>query len=203
MVLAVKVPSSSSLQTCNVNIPSTPIMPFLRRRGVMASDNDIRRHTLFDSRQAQSSPRKSLGADSLLNPESATNESTSMHGQNGGTSRRDDETGDSLSRTSTSGRSRRSNGDFIARPESPAVQEETSKHRRFSMLRFRNASDSQLSARLRHQQQQQQQQEEQLPPVPHREFSVPLNDCSHALSQEGSSGFLFLLRVAISQIYSR
>lgn len=37
------------------------------------------------------------------------------------------------------------------RPDSPPIQDETPKHRRFSMLRFRNASDSQLSARAKKQ----------------------------------------------------
>jgi hypothetical protein len=37
------------------------------------------------------------------------------------------------------------------RSVSPPVQEESSKHRRFSMLKFRYASDSQLSIRARQQ----------------------------------------------------
>lgn len=41
--------------------------------------------------------------------------------------------------------------DPIDRPDSPPIQDETPKHRRFSMLRFRNASDSQLSARAKKQ----------------------------------------------------
>ncbi|KAK2017911.1 Sec7 domain-containing protein [Colletotrichum eremochloae] len=46
-----------------------------------------------------------------------------------------------------------------ARPDTPPVQDETLKHRRFSILRFRNASDSQLSLRVK-------QQAEKPPPVP-------------------------------------
>ncbi|GKT95107.1 sec7 domain-containing protein [Colletotrichum tofieldiae] len=38
-----------------------------------------------------------------------------------------------------------------ARPDTPPIQEETPKHRRFSILRFRNASDSQLSLRAKQQ----------------------------------------------------
>ncbi|KAF3760231.1 hypothetical protein M406DRAFT_343373 [Cryphonectria parasitica EP155] len=37
------------------------------------------------------------------------------------------------------------------RPDSPPIQDENTKHKRFSMLRFRNASDSQLSARAKKQ----------------------------------------------------
>ncbi|EXF83442.1 Sec7 domain-containing protein [Colletotrichum fioriniae PJ7] len=49
--------------------------------------------------------------------------------------------------------------DLGARPDTPPIQEETPKHRRFSILRFRNASDSQLSVRAK-------QQAEKPPPVP-------------------------------------
>ncbi|CAN8095735.1 unnamed protein product [Discula destructiva] len=41
--------------------------------------------------------------------------------------------------------------DQLDRPDSPPIQDETPKHKRFSMLRFRNASDSQLSARAKRQ----------------------------------------------------
>ncbi|KAK2023671.1 Sec7 domain-containing protein [Colletotrichum zoysiae] len=46
-----------------------------------------------------------------------------------------------------------------ARPDTPPIQDETPKHRRFSILRFRNASDSQLSLRIK-------QQAEKPPPLP-------------------------------------
>lgn len=51
--------------------------------------------------------------------------------------------------------------DADARPDTPPIQDETPKHRRFSILRFRNASDSQLSLRAK-------QQAEKPPPVPRR-----------------------------------
>ncbi|ROW15426.1 hypothetical protein VPNG_02304 [Cytospora leucostoma] len=54
--------------------------------------------------------------------------------------------------------------DPIDRPDSPPIQDETPKHRAFSMLRFRNASDSQLSARAKRQAQAQ--ADESAPPVP-------------------------------------
>lgn len=48
-----------------------------------------------------------------------------------------------------------------SRPNTPPIQEENSRHKRFSLLRFRNASDSQLSLRAK-------QQAEKPPPVPRR-----------------------------------
>ncbi|PNY28027.1 Protein transport protein sec73 [Tolypocladium capitatum] len=53
-----------------------------------------------------------------------------------------------------------------SRPDTPPVHQETNKHRRFSVLRFRNASDSQLSLRAK-------QQAEKPPPVPRRIFTSP------------------------------
>jgi hypothetical protein len=47
------------------------------------------------------------------------------------------------------------------RPRTPPIQEESNRHKRFSVLRFRNASDSQLSLRAR-------QQAEKPPPLPQR-----------------------------------
>lgn len=47
------------------------------------------------------------------------------------------------------------------RPEMTAAQEESNRQKRFSLLRFRNASDSQLSLRAK-------QQAEKPPPVPRR-----------------------------------
>ncbi|KAK1594059.1 Sec7 domain-containing protein [Colletotrichum navitas] len=41
--------------------------------------------------------------------------------------------------------------DLDTRPDTPPIQDETTKHRRFSILRFRNASDSQLSLRVKQQ----------------------------------------------------
>ncbi|KAI1320738.1 hypothetical protein F5Y16DRAFT_389652 [Xylariaceae sp. FL0255] len=81
-------------------------MPLLRRRGVMASESDMRRRTHHESEDQQQP-------------------------------------------------------DPYQRPDSPPVQDETPRHRRFSMLRFRNASDSQLSAKWR-----QHQQPEKPPPMP-------------------------------------
>ncbi|KAK8003645.1 hypothetical protein PG989_003364 [Apiospora arundinis] len=157
-------------------------MPFLRRRGVMASENDMRRHTIIDpgtgsgsgaatlpSRQP-AAPRKSL-ADSLLRPGSSrvnarpSLESTSEDRDKLGNGEGSSTETNALSAAMSASTGRPSVDDPFSRPESPPIQEETPKHRRFSMLRFRNASDSQLSARIK-QQQQQQQQAEKPPPMP-------------------------------------
>ncbi|KAK6849672.1 hypothetical protein PG995_013505 [Apiospora arundinis] len=157
-------------------------MPFLRRRGVMASENDMRRHTIIDpgtgsgsgaatlpSRQP-AAPRKSL-ADSLLRPGSSrvnarpSLESTSEDRDRLGNGEGSSTETNALSAAMSASTGRPSVDDPFSRPESPPIQEETPKHRRFSMLRFRNASDSQLSARIK-QQQQQQQQAEKPPPMP-------------------------------------
>lgn len=164
-------------------------MPFLRRRGVMASENDMRRHTIIDpgtgsgsgaatlpSRQP-AAPRKSL-ADSLLRPGSSrvnarpSLESTSEDRDRLGNGEGSSTETNALSAAMSASTGRPSVDDPFSRPESPPIQEETPKHRRFSMLRFRNASDSQLSARIK-QQQQQQQQAEKPPPMPRRRFLLP------------------------------
>ncbi|KAI0124422.1 hypothetical protein BJ170DRAFT_586062 [Xylariales sp. AK1849] len=120
----------------------------------MASETDMRRHTVIDPASAsgsaslsaakQSAPRKSLAED-FLSPENG--ESSSVESN--------------MPSISTSMSVGRPSEDPFDRPESPPVQEETPKHRRFSMLRFRNASDSQLSMRTK-----QQRQAQTLPPMP-------------------------------------
>ncbi|KAK6077372.1 Sec7 domain-containing protein [Seiridium cupressi] len=164
-------------------------MPFLRRRGVMASENDMRRHTVLDPesgtnsgpssfRMKQPAPRKSLAND-FLDPSAANTynrpsvdgpgeefangagvgrEGGSGNGINNGENSSFESNMPSLSTSMSIGRP---SEDPYDRPESPPIQEETPKHRRFSMLRFRNASDSQLSVRMR-----QQQLAERPPPMP-------------------------------------
>ncbi|POS75771.1 protein transport protein sec73 [Diaporthe helianthi] len=70
--------------------------------------------------------------------------------------------------------------DAIERPDSPPIQDETPKHRRFSMLRFRNASDSQLSTRAK----KQAHVDESAPPVPRQEPKRPKS--SNAPSSNGA-----------------
>ncbi|KAH8652547.1 hypothetical protein BX600DRAFT_516571 [Xylariales sp. PMI_506] len=147
-------------------------MPFLRRRGVMASETDMRRHTGLEIGVASGTgslsaklpaPRKSLAED-LLNP--TLSNTQNRPSREGSRAEGPDGNGESSSiesnmpsmEASTIGRP---SEDPFDRPESPPIQEETPKHRRFSMLRFRNASDSQLSVRMK-----QQQLVEKPPPMP-------------------------------------
>jgi hypothetical protein len=107
----------------------------LRRRG-QGSDLDIRRHSfytgqsasnptiVFDGRASEQIPRRPSAAE-FLSPDSAA-------------------PGVSITRTSGDAGS-----GLDERSVSPPVQEESSKHRRFSMLKFRHASDSQLATRAR------------------------------------------------------
>ncbi|KAL7625603.1 hypothetical protein AAE478_004823 [Parahypoxylon ruwenzoriense] len=142
-------------------------MPFLRRRGVMASDTDMRRHTiLVDPPPVAAAKQFSRRAqpDDLLSPDPTVGNGEGLRidplagNDDGGKS-----SVDTVATTSASASMfpPRESEDPYSRPESPPIQDESPKHRRFSMLRFRNASDSQLSARLR-----QQQQAEKLPPMP-------------------------------------
>ncbi|RYC57174.1 hypothetical protein CHU98_g9042 [Xylaria longipes] len=124
----------------------------------MASESDMRRHTtLFDPKPTP---------DAFLSPQPAS------HRPENGTTSQDSDSG-TLSTDPASGLTGNPNPDPDAdaarlsqssydRPESPPIQDETPRHRRFSMLRFRNASDSQLSTRWR----QQQQAAEKPPPMP-------------------------------------
>lgn len=113
-------------------------MPGLLRRKGLASDAELRRHSFYsaesnsnprvppiDSRASEQIPRRPSAAE-FLSPESAAD-------------------GSAPARTSAE-----TFGDEgLQRSVSPPVQEESQKHRRFSMLKFRHASDSQLSTRAR------------------------------------------------------
>lgn len=118
-------------------------MPFLRRRGNLASETDMRRLAVPDKQQSQARPSAEIA---LPSPASAA------------------EHYDTDDDAAASARSSRGNDHGGSRPPTPPIQEETSKHRRFSVLRFRNASDSQLSLRAK-------QQAEQPPPLPRRTFT--------------------------------
>lgn len=113
-------------------------MPFLRRRGIQTSDADIRRRTMFvDSDASQD--------DSFSSTQLPPNNTTDVDEDDAPTQRVEADSN-------------------ASRPDTPPIQEETSKHKRFSVLRFRNASDSQLSLKAK-------QQAEQPPPVPRRMLS--------------------------------
>jgi hypothetical protein len=128
-----------------------PLIPgFSRRRGPF-SDVDLRRHsfyasdsalspTVIDGRASEQIPRRPSVSDFLVPAAPIA-------------------PGPSITRTSPD------NGtELEERSASPPVQEETPKHQRFSMLKFRHASDSQLSTRARLQAQSP-------PPMPHRKMN--------------------------------
>ncbi|UKZ83691.1 hypothetical protein TrVFT333_011500 [Trichoderma virens FT-333] len=104
-------------------------MPFLRRRGNMASETDMRRVTTAFAPASEDVPELPL-------------------------SKPEDEAAMPLSRPQS-----RESVSSLDRPTTPPVQQQSNKHRRFSVLRFRNASDSQLSLRVK-------QAAEKPPPVP-------------------------------------
>ncbi|KAJ9142769.1 Protein transport protein sec73 [Pleurostoma richardsiae] len=146
-------------------------MPFLRRRAAQASESDMRRHTLLPDTLAlpgKHPPRPPSRTSSAVElPSSASALSpdpvSCSNGANPSipappvTPPSDD------SPSSSRQGPKPSIDDPIDRPDSPPIQEETPKHRRFSMLRFRNASDSQLSTRAK---KHAQEAEEPLPPLP-------------------------------------
>lgn len=70
--------------------------------------------------------------------------------------------------------------DPLDRPDSPPIQDETPKHRRFSMLRFRNASDSQLSARAKRQAHANAHADDSAPPVPRGTLDLSLRSSSYS-----------------------
>jgi len=113
-----------------------PLMQGLLRRRGPASDAELRRHSFYsadststhsavlDARASEQIPRRPSAAE-FLSPESALECSP-------------------VARTSAESGTESAD---VERSVSPPVQEENHKHRRFSMLKFRHASDSQLSAR--------------------------------------------------------
>ncbi|CAI6084727.1 unnamed protein product [Clonostachys chloroleuca] len=108
-------------------------MPFLRRRGNGSGDQELRRQNTV-SRIFDRSEPSLPPANHLAAPAIQENEQ--------------------IVQTRAASMSQR--------PDTPPIQEQTSKHKRFSVLRFRNASDSQLSLRAK------QQAENPPPPVPRR-----------------------------------
>lgn len=121
-------------------------MPFLRRRGNMASESDMRRHSLFDSLSAPAPKQPTFNSGSTADLPALTTvaeDSTSPSIPNSSA----DLPRDSISVASTHGVPsivEPSDG-----PASVAGSDHSHKRRRFSMLRFRNASDSQLAAKAK------------------------------------------------------
>lgn len=153
-------------------------MPFLRtKRGTPASESELRRSAL-DPDQVQDPKEPPLRSTSsnvelpqlqLLRFDSHTSADADAAPANGSTPAipappvtppHDSPSSSAAAENALSVPVR----DPVDRPDSPPIQDETPKHRRFSMLRFRNASDSQLSARAK----KQAHIDESAPPVPRR-----------------------------------
>lgn len=121
-------------------------MPFLRRRGHTPSESDLRRLQKKNPASTSQDPTPPVPP---VPPVPAIQDPA------------DDAASPNLqSRASSASQ----------RPDTPPVQEQSSRHKRFSVLKFRNASDSQLSVRAR-------QQAEKPPPIPRRTSNTtPLHD---------------------------
>lgn len=128
-------------------------MPFLRRRGIMASETDMRRHNVPFAPQADDVPELPL---QVKLPDAATEPEPEPEHEP------EPEPESARSRPQS-----RESDTSLDRPITPPVQPQSNKHRRFSVLRFRNASDSQLSLRVK-------QAAEKPPPVPRRKPTPPL-----------------------------
>jgi hypothetical protein len=106
-----------------------PLMPGLLRRRGQSSEVDMGRHSFYaansvsnpslqNSRASEQIPRRPSAAE-FLSPDAALDGTASPR--------------------------RISEGDTNLRAVSPPIQEDGPKHRRFSMLKFRHASESQLA----------------------------------------------------------
>lgn len=107
-------------------------MPFLRRRGNPALESDTRQQA--DSARSDKDADKSAAATSPDGDAAELDEYATATAQ--------------TPRDSTT-----------SRPDTSHNQDDASRQKRFSVMRFRNASDSQLSLKAK-------QQAEQLPPLP-------------------------------------
>lgn len=157
-------------------------MPFLRRRGNMASETDMRRHSLLDS-LAEPAPKQ---------PSHRSESNTELHGLSSVAEDLPPPT--DLSRDSISVASSRAVPSIVEPPEDPApvpvpvpvtTTDYSQKHRRFSMLRFRNASDSQLAAKAKLHA-----AAEEAPPVPRRMCPSLALAVAHLVETQFQSGAL-------------
>lgn len=134
-----------------------PMFPGLSRPQGQSGDLDVRRHSFYSTesrsnptiasgRVSEQIPRKPSAAE-FLSPDDALR----VPATNIPEVDVEDEDGNTAQRS-----------------VSPPVQEKTPKHHRFSMLKFRHASDSQLSTRAKL-------QSHHPPPMPTRESPPPPN----------------------------
>ncbi len=144
-------------------------MPFLRRRGNVASETDMRRHSLLDTLAppAPKQPPFHSGSAAELPTLTAVAEDSSPMSV--------PPPSVDLPRESISDASLHAVPSIIEpsdRHGSLTGSDYSHKHRRFSMLRFRNASDSQLAAKAKLHAAAQ-----KPPPVPRRMY-LPLSSCT-------------------------
>ena len=128
-------------------------MPFLRRRGHLASETDMRRHSLLDSFTASASASKLPQVRAEPSTESPALPSVSEDSQPPKTpTQMAPLSSSALPRDSLSAASSHAVPSIVepsANGHSHSPDDTAQKHRRFSMLRFRNASDSQLAAKAK------------------------------------------------------
>ena len=124
-------------------------MPFLRRRGNMASESDMRRQT---------------GSSKPSTPDGQPQPSTQAPSQSP----------EDPDPTSSPDGAREST---TSRPDTLPAQENPNRHKRFSIMRFRNASDSQLSIKAK-------QQAEDAPPLPKRAFLLHISTHHDVISTD-------------------
>ncbi|KFA62779.1 hypothetical protein S40285_07547 [Stachybotrys chlorohalonatus IBT 40285] len=134
-------------------------MPLLRRRNNVASESDMRRHSVYVSSPTAPTP---ADLDSMPPPPMPSQPSISISLDD------DDRLNHTPSRNGACEPDQHKQNLDITPPSQNATHDDANKHRRFSLLRFRNASDSQLSLRARL-------QAEKPPPVPRRRPPNPSN----------------------------
>ncbi|GAB1314307.1 Protein transport protein sec73 [Madurella fahalii] len=120
-------------------------MPFLRRRGNMASETDMRRHSLFDSLAVPVPKQPPFRSESSTDLPALTSVAEDSPSPIVPASPAD------FPRDSISVASTHAVPSVVDASDGPGfpLPDESQKHRRFSMLRFRNASDSQLAAKAK------------------------------------------------------
>lgn len=151
---------------CRINVVRRSFkMPLLRRR-TAASDAEMRRHSYLPTDSNTLNPI--LDFDDL--PDGRASEQMPRRPSPGEfQSSAEPETIAPLPLPPMLNRPATDYPTALQRLGTPPIQEESSKHRRFSMLRFRHASDSQLSSKSRLQAQNASIPED-VPPIPHRKY---------------------------------
>jgi hypothetical protein len=159
----------------------TITMPFLRRRGNMASESDMRRHSLVDPLAAPAPKQPPFNPGSTAELPALTSVAEDLTSPNNPLPSTD------LPRDSISVASTHGVPSIVEPSDGPASingSDYSHKHRRFSMLRFRNASDSQLAAKAKLHA-----AAEKPPPVPRRTcLSLALVVPVHPSAQVGYRG---------------